>query len=486
MIERVKNFINKEKMINGGETVLAGVSGGADSVCLFFILMSLSKELSFNLEVIHINHMIRKEAEGEAFFVEKLCEKYNIPFHRKDVDIPRIFRESGLSEEEAGRIERYKAFEEIADKIEKEKGTKVLIATAHNTNDQAETMLHNLFRGTKLKGLSGIKPVRKHGNHTIIRPILPLSRSEIEEYLHSIGQDFCVDQSNNTDEFTRNRIRHNILPVAEKEINKGAVRHVAEAAAFLSEIDDYIEDKARMVLNASSVTKDGELTIDLNKLQDISPFVKERLMMLALKEILPGIKDITAAHIDALIEMAENSAGTKSYDLPYKITVTRAYNKMSFYKKDKAEKQEDKNEEGNYRKVTISKNELTKNGKETFDLPGLGEVRLCLFPADNTKEIPTGEYTKWLDYDKINNTMSFRTREKGDRISVSNGTKTLKKLMIDEKIPAHMREELIIFADDEEVIWIPGFRINDKYKIGESTSQILAVEVTNLQLVKGR
>ncbi len=482
MIEKVRNFIHKEKMITGGETVLAGVSGGADSVCLFHILRSLSEELSFNIEVIHINHMIRKEAEGEAVFVEELCNKYEIPFHRKDVDIPKIFKENGISEEEAGRIERYKAFEEIADSIEKNTGKKVLIATAHNTNDQAETMLHNLFRGSRLKGLSGIKPVRKQGNHTIIRPILILSRNEIESYLDSIGQSYCTDESNNTDEYTRNRIRHNILPIAEKEINKGAVKHIAEAASFLSEIDDYIDIKAEESLNFARDKKNGEVVIELAKLSDISRFVKERVIMLAIKEIVPGIKDITSAHIESVIDMIEDTKGSKSLNLPYGITVSRAYDKLSFF----AGKQGVHSDNTKAVCHIVEKDELLSQKEIVLDLEGLGKTVIKLINKDTAIEIPRGEYTKWFDYDKIIKSMSFRTREKGDRISVSNGSKTLKKLMIDEKIPVHMREEMVIFADEEEVIWVPGFRINDKYKIGESTSQILAIEVTNLQVEKGR
>jgi len=177
MIEKVFRYIQKYQMIKEGDTIVAGISGGADSVCLLFVLTEIRKRIPFHLAVVHVNHGIRMEAKEDAEYVRLLCAKQKIPFYLKEADVKVYAKEQGLSEEEAGRIIRYRAFKEVLLKERDNEGGK--IAVAHNSNDCAETMLFNLFRGTGLKGLIGIKPVK--GN--IIRPILCLERKEIEEYL---------------------------------------------------------------------------------------------------------------------------------------------------------------------------------------------------------------------------------------------------------------------------------------------------------------
>ena len=477
MIEKVKNFIEKEKMIRGGETVLAGVSGGADSVCLFYILKELSGELGFNLEVAHINHMIRAEAEHDAAFVESICRENGIRFHRRDVDIPRIYESTSLSEEEAGRIARYEAFEEIADKLQEETGKTVVIATAHNMNDQAETMLHNLFRGSRLKGLSGIKAQGVRGNHRLIRPILIFMRSEIEDYLSEKGITWCRDATNDTDEYTRNRIRHNILPVAEKEINAGAIKHAAEAAAYISEVDDFLDDMAGEILKKADIKDNGDLHISCKAINEAHNIVRSRVIMGAIKLVSPRIKDVQSYHIETIARLSESTDGSAKLDLPYGVKVTRAYDSLIFSKKSD---EEDISEA----EFVIEKHVLEETGKLEIDNPVLGKVRISLLKDDFNNKIPCGEYTKWFDYDKISETMSFRARKTGDVLAVGKGTKTLKKLMIDEKIPADMRDKLLVLADREQVLWLPGYRISEDYKISESTKQVLAIEVTKLQIKK--
>ena len=281
--QTVKNFILENELIGRGETVIAGVSGGADSVCLFHLLRQLGEEVSFDLKVVHINHMIRDSAHEDAEFVQKLCEGYGIDFFLKEIDIPSLVENSGRSEEEVGRDERYRAFEETAGKIrnnykrsensaegenseagsfsgEREVVESIVIATAHNQNDLAETMLHNLFRGSRLTGLAGIRPLRMRGDYRLIRPILILERAEIEEYLNENGYAFRTDETNLEDDYTRNRIRHHILPFAEKEINAGAIRHTAQAAAYLGEIDDYLEEQT--ILAEKRVLVRGKKTAD--------------------------------------------------------------------------------------------------------------------------------------------------------------------------------------------------------------------------------
>ena len=240
LTEELRKFIINERLITGGEIILAGVSGGADSVCLFHTLCELREELSFTLCVVHINHMIREAAQSEALFVEKLCEKWEVPFYRRDINIPEITKKATCSEEEAGRNERYKAFCDIAGELARKSKKPVKIATAHNRNDQAETVLHNLFRGSRIKGLTGIRSRGNREGFELIRPLIMTGRDEIEKYLSENGYEYCNDSSNFTDDYTRNRIRHNIIPLL-CGINPSVIASSVRSIAAMREENTFIE-----------------------------------------------------------------------------------------------------------------------------------------------------------------------------------------------------------------------------------------------------
>ena len=204
--------MDEHHMLTPGDRVVAGVSGGADSVCLLFVLLKIREEIPFSLHGVHVNHGIRKEAGEDAAYVEQLCSQFGLPFILVKENVRERAAAEKRSEEEMGRLVRYQAFESVMKSVGANK-----IAVAHNSNDQAETMLFHLFRGSGLSGLCGIRPVRDH----IIRPILCLERKEIEQYLEERKIAYCKDATNEEDDYTRNRIRHHILPYAEQEIVTG-------------------------------------------------------------------------------------------------------------------------------------------------------------------------------------------------------------------------------------------------------------------------
>ena len=204
--EKVFSYIREHHMLKPGDRVVAGISGGADSVCLLFVLLEWAKVCPLELAVVHVNHGIRKEAGEDAAYVKSLCEAHCLPFYLLEKDVRERAEQEKCSEEEAGRKTRYEAFEAVAKEIGAD-----YIAVAHNSNDRSETMLFHLFRGSGIKGLGSIQPVRDN----IIRPILCLERKEIEAYLEDRGITYCQDATNATDDYTRNRIRHHILPYAE-------------------------------------------------------------------------------------------------------------------------------------------------------------------------------------------------------------------------------------------------------------------------------
>ena len=229
--EKVFAYIKKHRMLQDGDRVVVGVSGGADSVCLLFLLLEWQKENPLDIAVVHVNHGIRAEAGEDARYVETICADRNLPFFLTQVDVRDRARREKSSEEEAGRRTRYEAF----DKVAAEWGA-TKIAVAHNSNDRSETQLFHLFRGSGIRGLASILPVRER----IIRPILCLERSEIEEFLAQLKIPYCKDATNDGDDYTRNRIRHHILPYAEQNIVKGCVAHMNQTAELLAETEDYL------------------------------------------------------------------------------------------------------------------------------------------------------------------------------------------------------------------------------------------------------
>ena len=223
--EKVFAYIREHHMLQAGDRVVAGVSGGADSVCLLFLLLEWQKEVPTDIAVVHVDHGIRAEAGEDARYVEQLCEERGIPFFLTRAEVRNRARMEKISEEEAGRRTRYEAFEKAA----KEWGA-TKIAVAHNSNDRSETQLFHLFRGSGIRGLASILPVRDR----IIRPLLCLERWEIEKFLQQRGIVYCKDATNEEDDYTRNRIRHHILPYAEENIVKGCVAHMNQTAELLA------------------------------------------------------------------------------------------------------------------------------------------------------------------------------------------------------------------------------------------------------------
>lgn len=234
--QRVMAYCRAQGLFAPGDGVVLGVSGGADSVCLLFSLHRLRRELGIRLYVVHVNHGIRPDAAQDGAYVEELCRRLEVPFTLVEEDVQALARRQRCSTEEAGRQARYQAFDR---EMERRQARKV--AVAHNAGDRAETMLFHLFRGTGLAGLGSIRPVRGQ----VVRPLLGLERREIEAYLEQRGISYCRDSTNESDAYTRNRIRRHILPYAEQEVCMGATAHLCRTADIFMEIEDYMEEQVR-------------------------------------------------------------------------------------------------------------------------------------------------------------------------------------------------------------------------------------------------
>ena len=252
----VRNTIAAYGMIQRGDRVIIGVSGGADSTALLHVLVQLNGILKAQYRVVHINHGIRgAEAERDARFVTEMCARYHLPCRVVEVRAEQYAKKHRISVEEAGRVLRYTVFEEEAQSWEREADTDkpVKVAVAHNKEDNAETILMQLSRGSGLKGVAGMKPVRGR----IIRPLLRVTRAEIEAYLVKEEIPWCTDSTNLHDDYTRNRIRHDILPRLVSDVNQGAVDNITRAGRLIGEADVYLAKQAKQVL-AKAVVRDEE------------------------------------------------------------------------------------------------------------------------------------------------------------------------------------------------------------------------------------
>ncbi len=446
-------------MVEPGDVVIAGVSGGADSVCLLLVLEKLAERLSISIEAVHINHGIRTEAGEDAEFVRKLCEERQIPFHLICADVEAQAKQEKLSAEEMGRKLRYEAFRQILG------GRKGRIAVAHNSNDRAETMLFHLFRGTGLAGVCGIRPVQGD----IIRPLLFLERKEIEQWLQEQQMPFCTDATNLGDDYTRNRIRHHILSYAEENIVHGATANMNRAAKQLQEADEYVMRQTLAAVERCCVftERPKAASVKLSLLQKEEPFIRKRLLFYTVCEIAGQKKDITEAHIQSIDKLLQGT-GSKECVLPYQVHVYKQYEWV------KIEKCEACTEffRGEYPELPV---EIPC----VLQVPLLGDVEFQTFSYEKSQIIPQKTYTKWFDYDKITTSLFLRPRQAGDYLTVNRqmGRKSLQDYFVDQKIPKENRDSLYVLAMDHHVVWVPGLRISEFFKITEQTERVLQVRV---------
>ncbi len=478
MIEKVRQYVERYGMLLPGDTVVAGISGGADSLCLLFLLHEFAKEIPLHILAVHINHRIRKEAEADAAYVKQICERLKVPFFLREYDVEQIARKQGISTEEAGRNVRYQAFKEILDqhlfKRADQAGENAFstenrgkIAVAHTANDRAETMLFHLFRGTGLTGLSGIKPVRGQ----IIRPLLCLERVEIEEYLREKEIPFCIDHTNYEDTYTRNKIRHHVLSYAETNICDRSVSHMNRTAEMLMETEEFVREQALQAYEKiSKKTKAGSY-IEVRKFKELHAVLQRSVLLLCMEELKEGRKDIGAVHIEAVRELFYKE-GNKEQSLPGEILAKREFDTVFIGTGSSFGTNPEKISE---RASLI--NPVLIPGE--IKIEGIGVFEFTCLEYDKSKIIPEKTYTKWFDYDKIVKSLVLRTRQTGDYLTINDALskKTLKKYLIQEKVPERERDKTLVLADGNHILWVIGYRISQYYKVGPKTKKVLQVRL---------
>lgn len=470
--ERVDSFLKKWEMVKREDHILLGISGGADSICLARYFLAKRETMNLKLYAVHVNHMLRgAEAARDEAFVQDFCRQWNIPLHVEYRDIKKESREKKCSEEEAGRLARYECFEKYAGKYQCSK-----IAVAHHQNDAAETILFRMVRGTGAQGMAGILPV----NGKIIRPFLCLSREEITDILSRLQQDYVDDSTNKSEDYSRNYIRHRILPEMES-INKKATAHISDLGMQMQELLEYITTKMEVLYEKVIVrTGDGNLFLPEEAFSGRSLFEKKELLRRMLFEKAGHQKDISLVHIEQLLCLMENKEGKKQ-DCPYGVSAKRVQGGLVLTgKREEADTLSVSETRRLSEPVFLQENVLKGKAKEgRIALPEWQlEITYTIMPWKDGK-VAKKDCVKYFDYDKMKCKPCLRTRENGDYFIMDKQGrhKSLARYFIDTKIPASDRDGQLLLADGSHILWILGGRISEFYKVGSETKRVLKVSV---------
>ena len=447
--EVVKNnvlkAINEHRMLDNADEIVVGFSGGADSVCLLHILDSLKTLFGYSLKAVHINHGIRgDEAKRDEIFAENFCSEYNIPFLVFSFNCVEEAQKNKETLEECGRRLRYNSFNKAC-------GEKSKIATAHNANDNAETIIFNITRGTSVKGLSGIPFARDN----IIRPLLYCTRKEIEGYCSENGLEFVTDSTNSEVEYTRNKIRHLVMPVLE-EINPSYLSSFSSLSHNARCINDFIKNESDILLNKSRI---DDFTYSRKILSEADKAIVAELLYSEFYAF-SGLK-LDSKKVKQLYDLLSDGGRIQLYG-----------NVFAEAKK-------------NYLRFYCNKDSVTTDAIKISELPfevEFGNYYINLEKTGNNSKIVNQiDAINVINYNSILGNLVLRTRKAGDSFTFPkrNVTKTLKKLFTEENIPIEIRNEIPVISDDAGIVWVYGFGVTKRCCVGKHSDNIILVRGKN-------
>lgn len=463
MLDKVRNTIRRFGMLNSGDTVVIGVSGGVDSVVLLHILVKLSEEYKLSVIAAHLNHGLRgKESDRDEAFVEELAKKLGVKFTSKRVDINSLLKK-GDSLQDIAREVRYAFFEDAAKRYTADK-----IATGHNLDDQAETMIIRFLRGAGLNGLSGILP--KRGKY--IRPLLDVSRKEIEEYADKNRLKSVRDSSNKSTKYLRNHIRLKLMPALE-HYNPRLKNDMARLAHIIAKDEEYLADKAKGAYK-KCMKDQGKSTVSfhLKKLIGLHDAIKARIFFMAVEELLGSSKGFYSYHVEDFFKLLTNNAPNVSINLPHNLTLYKEYDVVTI------EKGQGSSASGGAKGQGALFEKVLKINAKTAVIADSGlritEFRTELLTTSDLRP-PTSSNVAYFDYDKLKRPLIVRNFRPGDRMVPSGmkGHKKVKELFQEKKIERRRRGLIPIVVSGDKIIWVAGIRQTEHGKIGSTTRKIL-------------
>lgn len=330
MKNKILKTIQKYKLIQEGDKIILGVSGGPDSMCMLDVLKQLTEKLKIELIVCHVNHQMREEAIEDEKYVEKYCQKNKIKYYSKRIDVKKYAHNNRQGTEEAGRDIRYEFFEEI---LKKEKANK--IATAHNKNDKIETIFMHLIRGTGMAGLKGIEPIREN---KYIRPLIEIERTEIENYCQENQLEPRIDKTNFINDCTRNKIRNIVLPYLKKEFNPNIIETMNRLSEAIYEEDQYLEKQTIQIFNQIKQQENkGKIVLGLKEFNCQDIVLKKRILLYGIYQTVGSVQNIEKINIDDIIQLCHNNIGNK-YLMPNKNIKVSIYKGKIFLEATKERK----------------------------------------------------------------------------------------------------------------------------------------------------
>jgi tRNA(Ile)-lysidine synthase len=453
MINKVKNNINNSNLLNNQDRVLLGLSGGVDSMVLFDIMRQMLKANMFKeLTIAHIDHMLRdKESDRDRELVIQTCKIHNIKCFTHQVDIKKECTEKKISTEMAAREARYNFFEKCC----KDNNLNCIV-TAHNADDQAETVLLRLIRGTTLTGITGIKTCSDYNGLKLIRPMLGCTREEIEQYAKDNQIIWREDASNSTDDYLRNKIRHHITPFITNELNPAFVRNISKMTRQFQIDDDFIEKQADDIKQKAL---QGDC-LDFNKISAIDLALQNRVIREWLTMHIPPTQ-LDNQTINKIHQLHKSEKATCHLEIQNNFIIHKSYNVFSIKEKNNKQVDSLSFELGNENEITFGSYNLhiaikKAEGIIFDDTNAIGEL-----PAKASLQIPAGA------------TIVVRNLQPGDRMEPLgiSGSKKLKDIFINAKVPLEKRQLIPIIEIDGVIAWIPGYRISKHFKVTEPTKQ---------------
>lgn len=471
MEQQVLAFIKKHHLIEAGDEVIAGISGGVDSMCLLFLLIKWERQLGFRLRIVHVRHGIRNDlGEGDRQFVEQICRDWGRPCHTVCLDVPAYARQQGLGMEEAARILRYRTFAELAEQSEAD-GRRVKIAVAHHRNDQMETMLWNMTRGSSLRGMRGMLPV----SGRIVRPFLETDKSDLLTYAVGHEIPYCEDESNTALNFTRNRIRHAVIPEL-LELNNEAVAHFANLAADMQEMEGFLSEQAARILETAT---DGQGALIGTRLQGMAPVLQRQVLLQWLDAQCLDRKDLQRSHLQALLCLCMKP-GHGSVSLPGGWRIDSSYGRLLPEASGDWRTEEDEAGRKIREQRKIENLILASDQNECVVEYGRLRLRLSRQPISQGKVEPAvaGEGANacqiYFDYDKIKGQLSVRMAEPDDRLALGEGRghKSVRRFAIDAKIAQDLRRRLPAIVDEEGILWLIGYRRSSRAYVTDETKTV--------------
>lgn len=458
-LEKIRSTVEKYSMLGRGEKVLVGLSGGPDSVCLLMALMALSSEYDLTLNALYVDHGLRPgETPNEIEFCRAFCAEHDVPFSMRAVDVKDLMEREKLGVQDAARRLRYEAYEEEADKS----GGGTAVALGHTADDQLETFMMRFLRGSGTTGLGSIPPVRDR----FIRPLIETTREEITGYLKGVDAGFITDPTNLEDKYLRNKVRHTLIPIL-KELNPNIIETALSTSEVMRDEDRYLEAVVnKTLMKLISRKSASSIELFLSPLESMDKVILRRVLRRAVSET-KGLGGIGSRHIEDITGLVKGSEPGSMITLPGDIRAIKKYSTLLLTAEPPAR---------------ITRRELTPPADARLDEAGL-LIKSSIEEAGGN--LGDGKRRAVFDADKVKVPLVIRAREDGDIIHPHGlgHRKKVHDLFIDEKVPRHERDTVpIVTTKDGDVLWVAGYRADERFAVGEGTKRFLVLElkVTNI------